>query len=120
MNLLFRLIRFLFLLVASVLFNLLLTIFRFLVLPVIIAILGALSNLVFLSILAAVEGPTRFIDRLAAEWTRRLLQRGAPMDHIDQMYGSCRVMVGAMIVLGWIVSTLFTVEILRIVFGLFT
>ena len=119
MNLLFRFIRFLVLLVASALFNVLITAFRFLLLPLLIAVLGTLFNLVFLSIRATVNGPARFIDRLAGEWTRRIFDRVDDREHIHEVYQICRVLVGALIVLGWSITGFFTVEILRIVFGFF-
>ena|SRR5690349_23375102 len=120
MNLLFRSIRSLLLLIASVLFNLLLTLCRFLLLPLLIAVLGALFNLVFLSIQATVNGPGRFIDRLAGEWTRRIFDRVDDREHIHEVYQIYRVLVGGLILLGWSVTGFVTVEILRLVFGLFT
>jgi len=119
MNLFFRFLRFLFLLVASVLFNFLFTILRFLILPVLIALLGALFNLVFLSIQASVNGPARFIDRLAGEWTRWIFEQVDDREHIHEIYQICRVLVGGLIVLGWFVTGIFTVEILRVVFAFF-
>jgi hypothetical protein len=56
---------------------------------------------------------------LASEWTRRLLELGAPRDRINQIYGFCRLMAGTMIVLGWIVSTFFTVTLIRVIYGWF-
>lgn len=93
-------------------------IIRFL-LPLILVVLRALLGLISISFAATVNDPREFIDRLAAEWTRWFLERGADREHINQIYSLCRFMVGSMIVLGWAISILFTVEILRVVFGFF-
>jgi hypothetical protein len=90
-----------------------------LLLPVLLVVFRALRHLVSMSFAATVHGTPQFIDRLAAEWTRRILEGGVPLDHIDPIYRFCRVVVGVLIMLGWLVSTFFTVEMLRIVFGFF-
>ena len=110
MNLLLRVIRFL----AA-----LLVVLIRLLLPVVLAVLRVLRDLVSISFAATVNDPRQFIDRLAAEWTRRLLELGAPRDRIDQIFSFCRLMAGTMIVLGWLVSILFTVAILRVVSSFF-
>ena len=109
--------------------NLLLLILRFLValligliqllLPVLLIGVRTLGGLVSKSFAATVNGPTEFIDRLAAEWTQRLLELGAPLDRIDEIFSFCRFTARSIIVLGWLISILFTVAILRIVFGIF-
>jgi hypothetical protein len=120
MNLLLRFIRFLVSLIWQVLLNLALAVFRFLMLPLLITILRLGSTLVFFSFWATVNGQTRFVDRLAGEWTQRVLDLVDDREHIHEVYQFCRLLVGGLIVLGWIITGLFTVEILRVVFGFFT
>src|SRR5829696_6011248 len=105
-------------LLLRLLLALLIVLFR-LLLPVLLVVFRALRDLVSMSFAATVHGPPQFMDRLASEWTRRLLERGAPLDRIDPIYRFCRVMVGILIMLGWLISTFFTVQILRVVFGFF-
>jgi hypothetical protein len=119
MNLLFRFSRFLLSLVWQVLLNLAIAVFRFLLLPLLIAVLRFGSTLVFFSFRATVNGPTRFVDRLAGEWTQRVLDLVDDREHIHEVYQLCRLMIGVLIVLGWTVTGFFTVEMLRIVFGFF-
>ena len=90
-----------------------------LLLPVFLVAVRTLGGLAAMSFAATVNGPTQFIDRLAAQWTQRLLELGAPIDRIDQIFSFCRFTARSMIVLGWLVSVLFTVELIRIVFGFF-
>jgi len=109
--------------------NLLLPVLRFLVallivlirllLPVLLLGVRTLGGLVSMSFAATVNGPTEFIDRLAAEWTQRFIELGPPIDRLDQIFSFCRLTALSMIVLGWLISVLFTVEILRVVFGFF-
>lgn len=119
MNLLLRLIRFLLSLIWQILLNLALAVFRFLLLPLLIAVLRLGSTLVFFSFRATVNGPTRFVDRLAGEWTQRVLDSVDDREHIHEVYQLCRLLVGGLIVLGWVITGIFTVEILRVVFGFF-
>ena len=119
MNLLFRFIRFLFLSILQILLNLTITICRLLLLPLLIAVLRLGSTLVFFSFRATVNGPTRFVDRLAGEWTQRVLDLVDDREHLHEVYQLCRLMVGGLIVLGWIIIGLFTVEILRVYFAFF-
>jgi hypothetical protein len=119
MSLLFRLIRFLLSLIWQVLLNLTLAVFRFLLLPLLVWVLRLGSTLVFFSFRATVNGPTRFADRLAGEWTQRILDLVDDREHIHEVYQLCRILVGAIIVLGWLIAGFFTVEILRVVFGIF-
>ena len=88
-----------------------------LLLPVLLFVLRGLRDLVSISFAATVNGPAQFVDRLAGEWTRRLLELGAPRDRIDPIYRFCRFLAGTVIVLGWILSTLFTVVIFRVIYG---
>ena len=90
-----------------------------LLLPVLLFVLRALRDLVSISFAATVNGPAPFADRLAGEWTQRLIELGAPLDRIDQIFRFCRLAARSIIVLGWLVSIVFTVEILRVVFGTF-
>jgi hypothetical protein len=123
MNLLFRFLRFLVSSVLHLLFHLLLgllaVVFRLLLLPLLVLVLRVFRDLIFLSFTATVNGPTRFIDRLAGEWTHRVFDLVDDREHVQEVYQLCRLMVGGLIVLGWIITGLFTVEILRIVFGFF-
>jgi hypothetical protein len=129
MNLIFRFIRFVVLSIFHLLIALISAIFRFLVLvviagifrfvlwPFLVAVFRLLRDLLFLSFRATVNGPTRFIDRLAGEWTQRIFALVDDREHIHEVYQLCRLLVGVLVVLGWIIATLFTVEILRVVFG---
>src|SRR5215207_1455157 len=101
MNLLLRFIRFLVSLIWQVLLNLALAVFRFLLLPLLLAVLRLGSTLVFFAFTATVNGPTRFADRLAGEWTQRILDLVDDREHIREVYQLCRLMIGVLIVLGW-------------------
>lgn len=90
-----------------------------LLLPILLIILRILRDLVSTSLSATIHGPRQFIERLASEWTQNLLDSGVSRDHLDQLYGLCRFLAGSKIILGWVVAALFTVAILRIVFGFF-
>lgn len=92
---------------------------RFLLLPLLIAVLRLLRDSVSLSFSATVNGPTRFIDRLAGEWTEHIVELVENRDHIHEIFQLCRFMAGALIIFGWIVIGFFTVTLLRIVFGFF-
>jgi hypothetical protein len=71
-----------------------------------------------ISLSAIVTGPKEYTDRLAAEWTQQLLVIGGLRDHLDRLYGLCRFLATSLVVLGWVVTTLLTVSILRVVFGI--
>jgi hypothetical protein len=71
-----------------------------------------------ISLTAIVIGPRQYVDRLAAEWTQRLLVLGGLRDHLDRLHQLCRFLAAIMVVLGWVVTTLLTVSILRVVFGI--
>jgi hypothetical protein len=114
-----RLLRFLLISILNILVWLLATLFRLVLLPLLIVILRLLRDLVSLSFRATVNGPTRFIDRLAGEWTERFHGLVDDRSHIYEVYQLCRFMAAALIILGWIIATLFTVELLRVVFGIF-
>ena len=119
MNLIMRFVRFLALLVLNLLLSLVAAAFRWLLLPILMTIFRALNGLIFISFAATISGPVQYTDRLASEWTRQLLDLGAPREHIDPIFVFCQLAVGFLVVLGWVVTTLFTVAVLRIVFGLF-
>jgi hypothetical protein len=110
MKLLFWILRLLFFLLFALLG---------LLLPVLLFVLRALCDLVSISFAATVNGPAPFVDRLAGEWTQRLVEMGAPPDRIDQIFRFCRLAARSIILLGWIVSIVFTVQLVRVVFGLF-
>jgi hypothetical protein len=118
MNLLLRLIRFLAVSVFKITFGLITAISRFVILPFILATVRVLRGLVFTSLVATVNGPTQYTDQLASEWTRQVLELGLARENIDVIYALCRFLAGISIVLGWIVSALFIVVVIRVVFGL--
>ena len=88
-------------------------------LPIIFTVVRSLRDLVSLSFGATVYGPTRFIDRLAGEWTELFHRQVDDRDHIQEVFQLCRILAGATIVLGWVIAGFFTVIVLRIVFGIF-
>jgi hypothetical protein len=90
-----------------------------LLLPFLLFVLRAMRDLVSISFAATVNGPAPFADRLAGECTQRLVEMGAPLDQIDQIFWVCQLAVRSTIVLGWLISIVFTVEILRVAFGIF-
>ena len=116
MNLLGNFIRFLVISILKLILSLLTALFRFVLLPFILATLRVLRGLVFTSLTATVNGPGQYTDRLASEWTRRLLELGISRDNIDQLYNLCHFLVASRILLGWGIAALFTVVILRVVF----
>lgn len=120
MRLIFWLIRFLVLLVVQLLLSLLAAVFRFLLLPLLLAVISLLGSLVFFSISAVVTGPRHFIDRQAGEWTEQIYEGSNNRDHLSQVFQFCRVLVGTLIVLGWSLAGFFTYTILRVVFVFFT
>ena len=118
MNLLARMVRFL----ALWAFRLLLAVIAaaiHLLAPIFLAVLRSLRNLVFMSMTATAHGPVQYSNRLASQWTRQLIEMGASREYIDQIYSLCRFTVMSMICSGWIVSGVFTMAILRVVFGIF-
>lgn len=119
MGLLARVLR----LLAIVAFNLILgftvAAFRLIVLPLLLVVLRLCGNLILFSFRATVNGPGRFINRLAGEWTERIHQVVDDRNHIYEVFLLCRFIAGALVVLGWLFTTLFTVAILRVVFGFF-
>jgi hypothetical protein len=119
MRLVVRFIRFLVLSIMNIMWILIALIFRLLFLPLLLLAFRAMRDLIFLSFTATVNGPYQYTDRVASDWTRRFLEMGAPRDHMDSIYFVCQMAVGSLIALGWVVSVLFTVEIIRIVFGYF-
>jgi hypothetical protein len=72
-----------------------------------------------MSMTATVHGPTQYSRRLASQWTRQAIELGASRENVEEIYGLCQFTVMSMIVSGWIVSTIFTIIILRVVFGFF-
>jgi hypothetical protein len=119
MNLLFRPLRFLAVSIFNFLLSLFIVILMHLLLPVVLVVFRAVSGLIAISFAATVNDPRQFADRLASEWTRRILASGGDLNRIDQIYGFCRFMAGTTIVLGWVLSIVFTVTVLRVVFGFF-
>ena len=112
--------RLLFFWLLRILLYLLVLLFRFLVVPLLTLVVRLLRSLVSLSLTATVHGPRGFIDRLAGEWTERIVELTENRRHIAEIFQLCRVLVGTLVVLGWVVATIFTVSILRVVFGFFT
>ena len=118
MNLLIRITLFIARLAFTILVKLIVAFIR-LLWPFLLAVLRILGSLVSTSLTATVHGPSQFTERLASEWTRRLLDLGVSRDHLDHVHSLCRFLAVSMIVLGWVVTVLFTVAILRVVFGFF-
>lgn len=85
--------------------------------PVALSALRSLRNLIFMSMTATVHGPRQYANRLASQWTRQVIEMGASIEYIDEIYSLCHFTVMSMIVSGWIVSVVFTTIILRVVFG---
>ncbi len=119
MNLLFRLLRFLTVTIFNLLLSLIALIFTLAVLPLLIWVVRMLRGLVFLSFTATVHGPGEYTNQLASEWTRGFIERGFDRTRIDEIYGLCWFGAASLIILGWVVSILFTVTVLRVVFGFF-
>lgn len=121
MNLLGRLIRFVARMVFVWLFRLLTVILRlllrFLILPIVLFILRSIRRLIAMFISATVNGPSQFIDKLAKQWTLRLRNRGIANEDLDFAYRLCRFLAFVAVLTGWVVTVLFTVAILRVVFG---
>jgi hypothetical protein len=119
MNLILRILRFLALSILHLLFELTIVFLRFLVLPVMLAFLRIIRDLIFFSLIATLNGPRQHTTRLASDWTRQLIELGAPRDQIDLVFVICQLAVGSILGLGWFVTAIFTVAILRVVFGIF-
>ena len=90
-----------------------------LLLPVIRTLLVWLLRLVTTAIVASATGPREYIERMASEWTRRLITLGVSGDHLDSAYRLCHLLAASTIVLGWIIVLLFSVAVIRVVFGYF-
>ena len=118
MNLFFGFLRFIARWVITLTIRLLIEILR-LLLPLLLRVIRWLFALMRFSLTATVNNPRQFIDRLASEWTRWVLTLGVSPIHIDNAYRFCRFFAASLVVLGWIATILFTVFILRIVFGYF-
>ena len=114
-----RFIRFLAELAFNVLWMMIVIFLQLVLLPILMAALRVLFTLIFFTFSATVSGPMQYTDRIASEWTRRLLDLGGSRDHMDQIFVFCQLTVGSLVALGWVVTVLFTVEILRVVFGFF-
>ena len=119
MNWIFRLIGFFILALLNLLGFLLGVIFRVLLLPILVAVFWLIRSLMFFSITATVNGPRQFIDRRAGEWTERIYEGSTAREHLSEVFQLCRILVGAIIVLGWVVAGLFTYTMLRVYFALF-
>ena len=114
-----RKMRFLLLWLLRVLLAVFVMLFRLILFPIILVILRLLRRLVSLSFSATASGPSGFIDRLAGEWAERIVGVVENREHINEIYQFCRILVGTIVVLGWVVSGYFTYQVLRIVFGFF-
>jgi hypothetical protein len=89
-----------------------------LLLPVAFVLLDCLIRLMTTSLVATVSGPRQYIDRMASEWTRRLLVFGVSREHMDMAYLLCRCLAMLLIMLGWVIAFLFAVAAVRIVHGI--
>jgi hypothetical protein len=112
--------RFLLFWLLRALLAVLVMLFRLILFPTFIVVLRLLRSLVFLSFSATTNGPAGFINRLAGEWTERIVRITENRDHINEVFQFCRILAGTIIVLGWLISGFFTYQILRVVFGFFT
>jgi hypothetical protein len=119
MSLVMRFSRFLALLILNFAVFLLSLIFRLFLLPFLMVVFRALLGLIFLSFMATISGPHQYMDRLAGEWTQRFVEVVNDRSHIDEAFQICRLLVAVLIVLGWLVTSLFIVEILRVYFAFF-
>ena len=90
-----------------------------LVLPAVLFALRSTLFLVMTAFLATINGPREFTERLANEWTRRLIGSGLSPDHIDNAQRLSRLLAIAAIVAGYVIAVLFTVAVLRVFFGVF-
>jgi hypothetical protein len=111
--------RFLVMSALRILFGLTLIFARLFLLPALLAVFRILWAAISFSFTATVNGPRQFIDRLAGEWTERFHDVVRDRSNINEIYQLCRILVGARIVLGWVIFIAFTVAILRVVFGFF-
>ncbi len=119
MRWLFRFIQLALRSVLAILVWVLVFLFRLLV-PYLLAVLRFLVSLMTTSIAAAVHGPRQYTEWLASKWAWQLLESGVSRDYLDQIYSLCRVLVVSKIVMGLAFGILFTLAILRVVFGIFT
>jgi hypothetical protein len=106
-------------LILSMLTILLHLLFR-LLLRVLRLLLDGSFSLVTTALLATVSGPTQSIERMASEWTQRLLAFGVSPEHLYVAYRICRFLAALVIVLGWLVAALFTLVVIRVVSGILT
>jgi hypothetical protein len=120
MNWIFRIIGFLILVLLRFLASLSGVVFRVFLLPIISIVVWLFRSLMLFSLTATVSGPRQFIGRLAGEWTERIYERSLTREHLSEVFQLCRVLVGTLIVFGWLVAGFFTFNILRVVFGFFT
>ncbi len=119
MKLLTGFIRWLMVLAYRITISLARVLFR-LLWPYVVQLLGLLRELIFFSLTAAVQGPATYSARAASNWTRQLLNLGADRSQMDEIYVFCRWLAELLIVLGWILTIFFTVEIVRLAFWFFT
>ena len=112
-----RFLRFLLISILNILVWFLAMLFRLLLLPLLALVLRVFRDLVLLSFSATVYGPARFIDRRAGEWTQMIVDLVDDRGHINEIYQLCRFMVASLLLLGWVVSILFTVTMIRVIYG---
>ncbi|HJZ06118.1 MAG TPA: hypothetical protein VJ327_09795 [Patescibacteria group bacterium] len=97
----------------------LLVLFLRLLQHIVAILIGLLFNLMRLSLQATIIGPKQFVERRAADWTRQLLMTGMSNDHFDIAHRVSRIIVGGMVVMGWVLivagTVLIVVAIVRIV-----
>ena len=120
MNWMFRVMGFLILALLNLLLFLLSVVLRTLLVPIFVAILWLIRSLMLFSITATINGPRQYIDRRAGEWTERIYEGSSSREHMSGVFQLCRLLVGIIIVLGWLVSGFFTYSIVRVYFVFFT
>ena len=119
MKLLFRLLGVLVLAAGRLLLLLLVTIFQILLLPILIIAFRLLQRLIFFAFTAIVNNPRQYINRLAGEWTERIHEGSVNRNHMNEVFQFCRFLVGAIVVLGWLVAGVFTYLLFRVAYGFF-
>ena len=119
MRLIFRFLRVLVLWVSRFLISLIIAVFLHYIMPFLLTTLRFLRRWVLFSFTATVNGPRKYINRLAGEWTERIHEGSENRDHIHQVYQLCRFLVVAIVVLGWLVAGVFTYLLFRVAYGFF-
>lgn len=65
---------------------------------------------------AALFGPRQSIERIANNWTQRLIAQGASTDNIDFTYRFFRFMATFTLVFGWLIGAVIFASVIYILF----